>query len=78
MPTNAFACGYQWWQAWMKFCGRQFEAAERSFREGEWGRLSPAERTAAIYREMRRIDAERTREYKKNAAKSQPESKRAR
>ena len=53
------------------------EAAERSFRDGEWGRLSPAERTAAIYREMRRIDAERTREYKKNAAKSQPESKRA-
>ena len=35
------------------------EAAKRLFPEGIWVRLSPGEQTAAIYREMRRIDAER-------------------
>ncbi len=34
-------------------------AARAKHPDGEWERLSPSERTEAIYREMRRIDAER-------------------
>ena len=33
-------------------------AARARHPDGEWERLSPSERTEAIYREMRRIDAE--------------------
>ncbi len=37
---------------------RAVEAARARHPEGEWERLLPTERTEAIYREMRRIDAE--------------------
>ncbi len=33
-------------------------AARARHPDGEWERLSPQERTEAIYREMRRLDAE--------------------
>ncbi|MBV8094214.1 MAG: hypothetical protein JOY71_16380 [Acetobacteraceae bacterium] len=35
------------------------KAAQEAFPEGVWEHLSGDERAAAIYREMRRIDAER-------------------
>ncbi|MBV8071975.1 MAG: hypothetical protein JO270_18850 [Acidobacteriaceae bacterium] len=44
------------------------EAAKKKLPEGAWEHLSPDERTTAIYREMRRIDAERTYQDKSNTA----------
>ncbi len=42
-----------------KILERAVEAARARHPDGEWERLLPTERTEAIYREMRRIDAER-------------------
>jgi hypothetical protein len=37
---------------------RAIEAAQALHPDGEWERLTPGQRTAEIYREMRRIDEE--------------------
>jgi hypothetical protein len=37
---------------------RAVEAAQRRYPDSDWLSLRPEERTAAVYRELRRLDAE--------------------
>jgi hypothetical protein len=37
---------------------RAVDAAQRHYSASDWSSLRPQERTAAVYREMRRLDAE--------------------